>query len=77
MLYTDIIKLAEDTILDIGGDSRHDMIKKSQFVIEKFRVSCERNRLILNMSKLFLIKFHFSNKKNQFALIIDEIQTTE
>lgn len=34
----------ENVTVTIAGDSRHEMITKSEHVIENFRVGCERYR---------------------------------
>lgn len=71
-----IIMFADDTTMTIVGNSHEELSQKLEKVIEEFKMWCERNRLILNMSKSLYVE-SFGGRNNQATISINDIRHAE
>lgn len=71
-----IIMFADDTTMTIVGDSHDEVLQKLKIVIEEFKAWCERNRLILNISKTLCMEF-FVNQKQHEVVSVEDVNSID
>lgn len=69
-----IIMFADDTTMAIMGDSKEQIYQKLEVVIEQFKEWCERNMLMLNISKSLYVEFYSGQHKCDSKMTIADMK---